>query len=88
MKPALRDFKALLVSLARHAVDEAVLISDAARPKSSKILAQRLWFAGAFEGVPSALFDQFVEAKKKLWLLALIPEIVLPRAGREDDLHC
>ncbi len=87
MKPTLRDFKALIISFACHAVDEAVLISDAARPKPSKILAQGLWFAGAFEGVPSALFEQIVEAEKKLWLLASIPEIVLPRAGREDDLH-
>jgi hypothetical protein len=49
MVPALRDFEHLLPIARRNAVDEAVLLVDAARPPARQLVPQRLRLTKAGE---------------------------------------
>lgn len=69
------------------AVDEPVLVVDAARPVAGKAVFEGFGFAGTGEGVTHDLVDEPVDALEHLSVGILPVKVVLPGVFRKDKLH-
>ena len=61
MIAALRHFERLRIAFACNPVNEAMFLTDPARPPAGKVAAKRFGLASAFERVTAAFFDKGVQ---------------------------
>src|SRR4051794_20139338 len=87
MIAALGDLDLLIVAAAAHAVDEAMLRGDAARPPAGEIAFQRLGFAAAAKRIAPNVRDEVVDLGESRPVFRLPRHIVLPGVGRPEELH-
>src|SRR5947199_5271509 len=68
-------------------IDQTVLLRDPAGPVPGQVGLEGLGLTDAFEGRAERILDQRVDPLEQLAVMFLEPEIVLPRRGRESQLH-
>jgi hypothetical protein len=68
-------------------VDESMLVRDASRPVSSKVILQWFGLSDAFVSIAHDVLDQGIDSLEHLTVLPLPPQVVLPGIGVPDESH-
>ena len=69
-----------------NSVDQSISVIYSARPKPTKVFAQRFGFADAIKRVAQCRLNELIDTAQRLFILRLPPHVVLPRGVRECDL--
>lgn len=83
MIPALGDLQVAVFG----AVDEAMLLRDAAGPPAGEVATEGFGLAGSGERGAAGFLDECVQAVQHLAIMGLPMEVILPGLSREDDPH-
>jgi hypothetical protein len=84
VETALEDDQPWLIAAVLHSVNEAVFLSNPARPLPFELIAQRLRLTDALEGVTQYVPDQLVDPTDQFGI-GLLPGNILAPALRLPD---